>query len=254
MFKEWNTKIDGTGSGYKVGEKFKNLTTENNGVINFYAILSPISYRVIFNSNDGNNETIEQVLMYNQTVNLFENTFNNTGYKFKEWNTKTDGTGISYSDGQLINITEDLTLYAQWEEETGYVINKYTVDDSNKYIDKIDINTSVDTFKNNIKLNTGYSLDINYKTIGDKNLLYTGGKTKVYNNNNLVIEYTNIVTGDVNGDGKISVLDIVKVNNHIVDESKKLDTIYTLAGDFNGDNKLSVLDIVKINNAIIGGN
>jgi uncharacterized repeat protein (TIGR02543 family) len=37
-------------------------------------------------------------------------------YKFIGWNTASDGNGISYSDGDSIEITQDITLYAQWEE------------------------------------------------------------------------------------------------------------------------------------------
>ena|GEM_PF-1621011 len=38
------------------------------------------------------------------------------GYTFKGWNTKADGSGTSYAPGDTITITEDLTLYAQWEK------------------------------------------------------------------------------------------------------------------------------------------
>ena len=37
-------------------------------------------------------------------------------YKFIGWNTAPDGNGISYNDGDSIEITQDITLYAQWEE------------------------------------------------------------------------------------------------------------------------------------------
>ena len=38
------------------------------------------------------------------------------GYTFKGWNTKADGSGTSYAPGDTITITEDMTLYAQWEK------------------------------------------------------------------------------------------------------------------------------------------
>lgn len=37
-------------------------------------------------------------------------------YKFIGWNTASDGNGISYNVGDSIEITQDITLYAQWEE------------------------------------------------------------------------------------------------------------------------------------------
>ena len=41
-------------------------------------------------------------------------TFTRDGYEFIGWNTKADGTGSSYSDGQEISVKENITLYAQW--------------------------------------------------------------------------------------------------------------------------------------------
>ena len=35
-------------------------------------------------------------------------------YNFVNWNTRPDGMGVTYTDGQLMNISEDMTLYAQW--------------------------------------------------------------------------------------------------------------------------------------------
>ena len=53
--------------------------------------------------------------------------------------------------------------------------------------------------------------------------------------------------GDINGDGKISVLDIVKIQRVIVG----LDSM-DMNCDVNGDGKVSVLDIVKIQRHIVG--
>ena len=37
------------------------------------------------------------------------------GYKFTGWNTRADGNGEPYTNGQIMNISNDLELYAQWE-------------------------------------------------------------------------------------------------------------------------------------------
>ena len=65
--------------------------------------------------------------------------------------------------------------------------------------------------------------------------------------------YYIVVAGDANGDGTLSVFDIVKINNHIIDPTKRLEGMYNLAADYNQDGNLSIFDIVKINNEIIGG-
>lgn len=36
------------------------------------------------------------------------------GYYFKGWNTKADGTGASYSNGQAVGMTSNISLYARW--------------------------------------------------------------------------------------------------------------------------------------------
>ena len=41
-----------------------------------------------------------------------------SGYTFKGWNTKADGTGKTYNAGSTYNVTEPLTLYAMWKGHT----------------------------------------------------------------------------------------------------------------------------------------
>ncbi len=41
-----------------------------------------------------------------------------TGYAFKEWNTDMNGSGTVYTDGQVLTLTEDLTIYAIWQPNT----------------------------------------------------------------------------------------------------------------------------------------
>ncbi len=44
------------------------------------------------------------------------------GHTFAGWNTKPDGTGTDYQAGSTFPITEDVTLYAKWEEAPKYKI------------------------------------------------------------------------------------------------------------------------------------
>ena len=331
IFKEWNTKADGTGIPYIDEQKVKNLTTKDNDIINLYAIWESDSYSVTFDANGGtfkdnqniitienwNNDLLEtleapvkeghifkgfytettggtsienyiaeaginqdglifyaqwekekytltfdsnggsgsmlkQTFDYNSLQKINKNTFTKSGYKFINWNTRADGSGTYFSDEQEITINQNIKLYAMWEEAYSYKINKYLQDDINKYIDNIDINTTLDEYKKNIELNTGYTLEVETKTIKEEQLLYTGSKTRIYKDNNLFKEYTNIIRGEATGDGKINYLDYVSVYNHIVKtknpSSNKtlLENEYLLAADMSGDNKISYLDYVYI--------
>ncbi len=61
----------------------------------------------------------------------------------------------------------------------------------------------------------------------------------------------NVKRGDLNGDGKISALDIIKVQRLIVGLDPTLDEVLPVA-DVNQDGKISALDIIKIQRHIVG--
>ena len=91
----------------------------------------PIELTVTFEAN-GSEEYPVEGTMTPQTVNaktdtaLNANSFTRKGYNFLNWNTAADSTGDSYADGATVNLTEDTTLYAQWEDNHSLtkVINK----------------------------------------------------------------------------------------------------------------------------------
>ena len=90
----------------------------------------PISYNVTYNANGGSGTLIDTNSPYHSgvTVLVLENNFTNDGYTFKNWNTKADGSGTSYSAGERFSINSNVTLYAQWEEvSTPPVVQKVTV-------------------------------------------------------------------------------------------------------------------------------
>lgn len=92
---------------------------------------APTELTVTFEAN-GSEEYPAEGTMAPQSVTakkdtaLNANTFTREGYKFLNWNTAADGTGDSYADGATVNLTENTTLYAQWEDNHSLtkVINK----------------------------------------------------------------------------------------------------------------------------------
>ena len=76
---------------------------------------------------------------------------------------------------------------------------------------------------------------------GDKFKLNTGSEEK---------EYTVIIYGDVNSDGKITSADYIKIKNHIM-ETNKLSDLEMLFADANKDNKVTSADYVAIKNHIM---
>lgn len=76
------------------------------------------TYTISYNSNFGSGVIASQTKSSTSSVTLKENSFSKTGYKFKHWNTKADGTGTTYNAGDTYTTNADVTLYAIWEAET----------------------------------------------------------------------------------------------------------------------------------------
>ena len=76
-------------------------------------------------------------------------------------------------------------------------------------------------------------------------LAATGMKAKMFIEGVEVDSVTVIVTGDVNGDGKVSITDMAATNNHIL-EKTMLTGVYLIAGDTNKDGKVSITDYAQI--------
>lgn len=80
----------------------------------------------------------------------------------------------------------------------------------------------------------------------------TGDKLEVYCNDTLVMTRSIVIYGDVNGDGAVDVLDIIRINRHVLGLSK-LKGVYLEAGDANRANDgADVLDIITTNRHTLG--
>ncbi len=69
---------------------------------------------VTFDKNGGEGTMTAQTVEDGVATSLNTNTFTRTNFAFREWNTKADGSGTSYANKAKVTISEDLTLYAQW--------------------------------------------------------------------------------------------------------------------------------------------
>ena len=81
--------------------------------------------KITYFANNGTDNSVIQNITYDTQVSLkSENEFTKKGYTLSSWNTKSDGSGNSFSTSKSYtnyNIAEDLILYAQW------VINQYDI-------------------------------------------------------------------------------------------------------------------------------
>lgn len=137
------------------------------------------------------------------------------------------------------------------DEDTTYRINNYPVDETNKYIGKIMPNTELNTFKSNITLGIGYYVLVDTKTVNGKQLLYTGGKTKIMYNSTLIAQYTNIVMGDSNGDGEVDSADLLRTRQHMLG-TNPLTGVYFIATDLEEDNSVDSADLLRLRQHLLG--
>lgn len=127
----WNTKSDGSGKSYSenggiLAKDFADLKDSDKSVT-LYANWKPNNYKVRYNGNGATSGTMTDSSHVYDTVNsLTKNAYARTGYTFTGWNTKADGKGTAYVDGDSVkNLTASkdgvVTLYAQWKA------NRYTL-------------------------------------------------------------------------------------------------------------------------------
>lgn len=85
----------------------------------------------------------------------------------------------------------------------------------------------------------------------DSSPLGTGMILNLMNESEIIKSYRVVVTGDVNGDGKINITDMIAVKQDILGKSK-LSGLRKSAGDVNGDGKINITDFIKIKASILG--
>ncbi|MBQ9319043.1 MAG: InlB B-repeat-containing protein [Bacilli bacterium] len=90
-------------------------------------------YTIKFDANGGTGLMSDMSITRGVSQTLTSNSFTRSGYDFIGWNTESDGSGISYADGQEMayaSLTdgEVITLYAQWYNKD-YIT--YSVEEEN---------------------------------------------------------------------------------------------------------------------------
>jgi uncharacterized repeat protein (TIGR02543 family) len=132
-FAGWNAQANGNGTSYADGASVTNLTTAQGATVTLYAQWTAITYTVAYNTNGGTGGATESSdHTYDVEKALAANGFTKTGHTFIRWDTKPDGAGDSYTNGQSVkNLATTqgatVTLYAQWS--VSYAI-AYTLNDA----------------------------------------------------------------------------------------------------------------------------
>lgn len=152
-----------------------------------------------------------------------------------------------------VSKTYKLTVVRQEGQQASSVPTSKTYTVGSKYITGIQPGTKAATVLKNLTA-TGATI----KLVGadgkaKSTVAATGDTIQLYDGNGKKLStYTIIIYGDVNGDGEINVLDMIKVNRHVLGLAK-LTGCYLEAGDANrAKDGANVLDMIYINRHSLG--
>ena len=83
------------------------------------AKLKLATYTVTYDANGGSGTTTDPTAYATgEKAKVKENGFNRNGYTFTGWNMQEDGKGKSWKAGDIIDVTGNIVLYAQWSENS----------------------------------------------------------------------------------------------------------------------------------------
>lgn len=137
IFNGWNTSVNGNGRSYnETGDTVLNMMYDRT----LYAQWRQTEFQVTYDPNGADTgydkvpktegwygKDIDQNSFTVEDGNTEELPLKRTNMVFTGWNTKADGTGTDYKRGDTFTvddtITEDITLYAQWETAPKHYLN-----------------------------------------------------------------------------------------------------------------------------------
>lgn len=110
-----------TYEGFNIQPHESEYTIPNTGELVVRYEYKRNRYSIHFDGNgaDSGQMTEAQVMKYEQTAQLFPNSYQRKGFIFTGWNTEPDGSGRSFTDkAKIKNLStvdgDEITLYAQW--------------------------------------------------------------------------------------------------------------------------------------------
>ena len=217
-----------------------------------------IQYKIIYNNirdcDNSKNPTSYTIKDSNITL---ENLEDKEGSKFLGWYDKAvEGNKVESIDTSKL---ENIILYAQWKDDKLYLKSeKYKIgendidnyEDGDIYLDKIQPETTLKQLMENCDTNGIISvIDKNGKEITEDEIVGTGMKIKVTRYGQQ-IQLTAVVMGDLDGDGKVSAVDLSTLNQVLL-KIIQINGAEFKAADLDDNKKITATDLSTINNTIL---
>lgn len=127
--------------------------------------------------------------------------------------------------------------------------SKHTITGNN--ISKITAGTTVSSLLSGLNEGSYCKVYKGNSVVSGNTAVGTGMVVKIMDGNTVKASYTVIVTGDTNGDGTISVTDMIAIKAHILNKST-LTGVYATAANTNGDSGISITDFIQVKAKILG--
>ena len=157
-----------------------------------------------------------------------------------------DGTGV-------INPVDPLNPPVSNEPSVSKLISDSNLVYNSNYLNGIKIGTTVEQLTNVLIARNDKAV-ITYKTAANKvktkGALVTGDIITITSNNETKT-ISVIIYGDCNGDGKVSISDLLAVQKHILGDAT-LKNAYLKAADTDKDGKVSIKDLLLVQKDILG--
>lgn len=175
---------------------------------------------------------------------------NNTNAQMTAWS-----AGYSMMEGkQIVTVecygkTDTFTITVKSRVPSNVTSSKYTISGSS--LSKITAGTTVSSLLSGLNEGSYCKVYKGNSEVSGNTAIGTGMVVKIMDGNNVKASYTVIVTGDTNGDGTISVTDMIAIKAHILNKST-LTGVYATAANTNGDSGISITDFIQVKAKILG--
>ena len=225
-----------SGENIEIKDLVGNITTVNIKVLNIdkKAPEAKVQYQI-----NSTNQEVEVTIIANEKIQEVE------GWELSEdkiilTKVYTEKTPEEGENIEIKDIAGNITIVNVNTSKPIFTLNKYEIKDS--YIVKINPNTTYNEFIKDILTNQTYEMKEGNKTVKGNDLIKTGQVLTTQTGK----KYTLVVIGDLNGDGKISLVELARISKIGAGKIKDIKEIEKMAIDANADGKITILDLANI--------